>query len=312
MSAFRQLRPISAGRRNPPYPLGPGSPSPPSPPALRYSFRPSASTTTHRRGCSQIRLPERRRRFCWRLLGTADLRLRPLRCTSPRVQRLLAVASGQPTANAIGPWKFLAFFVASALVSSSAQLAFSDDTGIGASGVVYAMFGFHDAHALSLLHVLFDREREEHPTLPHLARRLLCRHSLGHLECGERRPPVRPRLWHARHRPGSPPAAVSRSRSRGYAPSIGRLAVLGPLVDYLDERQSLRCPWSPGLRPSDGALYAPSSHATRRTSGRMKSWRSAGYLEHYEEADADSPKPTNSLPRPVNARSHHHSITSTS
>jgi GlpG protein len=42
----------------------------------------------------------------------------------------------------IGSLQFLAFFLASALVSSSCQLAVSDDTGIGASGVVYALFGF--------------------------------------------------------------------------------------------------------------------------------------------------------------------------
>ncbi|PQO25363.1 hypothetical protein C5Y96_23770 [Blastopirellula marina] len=42
----------------------------------------------------------------------------------------------------IGSLKFLAFFVVAAMVSSSVQLAFSGDTGIGASGVVYAIFGF--------------------------------------------------------------------------------------------------------------------------------------------------------------------------
>ena len=42
----------------------------------------------------------------------------------------------------IGSLKYLAFFVISAFVSSSFQLAASDDTGIGASGVLYAIFGF--------------------------------------------------------------------------------------------------------------------------------------------------------------------------
>lgn len=42
----------------------------------------------------------------------------------------------------IGSLKFLGFFIVSALVSSSFQLAISGDTGIGASGVVYAIFGF--------------------------------------------------------------------------------------------------------------------------------------------------------------------------
>src|SRR5262249_30627858 len=43
---------------------------------------------------------------------------------------------------AIGHVRFLAFFVAAGFVSSSFQLAMSDSTGIGASGVVYAIFGF--------------------------------------------------------------------------------------------------------------------------------------------------------------------------
>ncbi len=41
----------------------------------------------------------------------------------------------------IGSLPFLAFFVVSAFVSSSFQLAVSDETGIGASGVVFAVFG---------------------------------------------------------------------------------------------------------------------------------------------------------------------------
>jgi GlpG protein len=42
----------------------------------------------------------------------------------------------------MGRWKFLVFLIATAFISSAAQLAFSDSTGIGASGVVYALFGF--------------------------------------------------------------------------------------------------------------------------------------------------------------------------
>jgi len=42
----------------------------------------------------------------------------------------------------IGSRLYLAFFVAAAFVSSAFQLAASDTTGIGASGVVYAIFGF--------------------------------------------------------------------------------------------------------------------------------------------------------------------------
>jgi len=49
---------------------------------------------------------------------------------------------GSRLENAIGSLPFLAFFVVAAIVSSSFQLAASDSTGIGASGVVYAIFGF--------------------------------------------------------------------------------------------------------------------------------------------------------------------------
>ena len=49
---------------------------------------------------------------------------------------------GSRLERAIGSLPFLAFFVVSAFVSSSFQLAVSDDTGIGASGVIYAIFGF--------------------------------------------------------------------------------------------------------------------------------------------------------------------------
>jgi GlpG protein len=42
----------------------------------------------------------------------------------------------------IGPLRLLAFFAMSAVVSSGVEFAVSETTGIGASGVVYAMFGF--------------------------------------------------------------------------------------------------------------------------------------------------------------------------
>lgn len=42
----------------------------------------------------------------------------------------------------VGSAKFLAFCVGGGFVSSAFQLAHSDDVGIGASGVVYAVFGF--------------------------------------------------------------------------------------------------------------------------------------------------------------------------
>ncbi len=49
---------------------------------------------------------------------------------------------GSRVERAIGSGWYLLLMLASAIVSSSAQLAFSDTTGIGASGVVYAIFGF--------------------------------------------------------------------------------------------------------------------------------------------------------------------------
>jgi len=51
-------------------------------------------------------------------------------------------ALGRRMETAIGSLAFLGFIVFSATVSSSAELGVSDDTGIGASGVVYAIFGF--------------------------------------------------------------------------------------------------------------------------------------------------------------------------
>lgn len=49
---------------------------------------------------------------------------------------------GSRLEQAIRALPFLCFFIVSAFVSSSFELAVSDDTGIGASGVVYAIFGF--------------------------------------------------------------------------------------------------------------------------------------------------------------------------
>jgi GlpG protein len=42
----------------------------------------------------------------------------------------------------IGSKRYLAFLISAAFVSSAAQVAVSSDTGIGLSGVVYAIFGF--------------------------------------------------------------------------------------------------------------------------------------------------------------------------
>ncbi|WP_035609694.1 rhomboid family intramembrane serine protease [Haloferula sp. BvORR071] len=43
---------------------------------------------------------------------------------------------------AIGWWRFMLFYLAAAFIASAFQLAVSDTTGIGASGAVYAIFGF--------------------------------------------------------------------------------------------------------------------------------------------------------------------------
>jgi membrane associated rhomboid family serine protease len=49
---------------------------------------------------------------------------------------------GSRMERAIGWWRWLAFCLGAAFVSSGAEFAVSDSTGIGASGVVYAIFGF--------------------------------------------------------------------------------------------------------------------------------------------------------------------------
>ncbi|TAL01275.1 MAG: rhomboid family intramembrane serine protease [Verrucomicrobia bacterium] len=49
---------------------------------------------------------------------------------------------GAPLERAVGSVRWLGLFVSAALVSSAAELTVSDTTGIGASGVVYALFGF--------------------------------------------------------------------------------------------------------------------------------------------------------------------------
>ena len=49
---------------------------------------------------------------------------------------------GRILETTIGSTRWLAFFAASAIVSSAAQLAVSGATGIGLSGVIYAVFGF--------------------------------------------------------------------------------------------------------------------------------------------------------------------------
>jgi len=49
---------------------------------------------------------------------------------------------GGPLERIVGPVRFLVLLLASAFVSASIQLSTSDDTGIGASGIAYALFGF--------------------------------------------------------------------------------------------------------------------------------------------------------------------------
>lgn len=49
---------------------------------------------------------------------------------------------GRRLEQATGSWRWLAFFLGAALISSSAELAVGGNTGIGASGLGYALFGF--------------------------------------------------------------------------------------------------------------------------------------------------------------------------
>lgn len=48
---------------------------------------------------------------------------------------------GRPVERLLGPSRLIAFAGAAALISGAAQLAVSDETGIGSSGVGYALFG---------------------------------------------------------------------------------------------------------------------------------------------------------------------------
>src|SRR5438105_15702725 len=67
---------------------------------------------------------------------------RAFRFFAPAVNAYLLWLLGSRLERAIGSLPFLGFFLVAACVSSSFQLAVSDSTGIGASGVVYAIFGF--------------------------------------------------------------------------------------------------------------------------------------------------------------------------
>jgi GlpG protein len=49
---------------------------------------------------------------------------------------------GRVLERRIGSWRYLGFFVAAAWVSSACELAVADETGVGLSGVGYALFGF--------------------------------------------------------------------------------------------------------------------------------------------------------------------------
>jgi GlpG protein len=49
---------------------------------------------------------------------------------------------GRLMENEIGSWRFLVFYLGASIISSTGQLAVSDASGHGASGVLYAVFGF--------------------------------------------------------------------------------------------------------------------------------------------------------------------------
>ena len=49
---------------------------------------------------------------------------------------------GRPLERALGPWRWWLLVLVSAFVSSTCQMAVSDEMGIGISGVIYALFGF--------------------------------------------------------------------------------------------------------------------------------------------------------------------------
>ena len=49
---------------------------------------------------------------------------------------------GRRLEEALGWWRYAMFFLLAAIISSFAQFLVSGHTGIGASGVIYAMFGF--------------------------------------------------------------------------------------------------------------------------------------------------------------------------
>ncbi len=76
--------------------------------------------------------------YWWGLLTSVFLHLEP-------IHLLLNVywfwVLGSPIEKVFGTGKWLLFLIAAAAVSSAAQLAHTDSTGIGASGVGYALFG---------------------------------------------------------------------------------------------------------------------------------------------------------------------------
>jgi Uncharacterized membrane protein (homolog of Drosophila rhomboid) len=82
----------------------------------------------------------------WGLITSAFVHLQPLHIFFNLYWLYLL---GTRMEQVVGSFRYLAFVLLSAVVSSSAQLAFSESTGIGISGVLYAIFGF----------CLFARER---------------------------------------------------------------------------------------------------------------------------------------------------------
>ena len=104
---------------------------------------------------------------------------------------------GRILETTIGSTRWLAFFVASAIVSSAAQLAVSGATGIGLSGVIYAVFGFMWVGQRAYPGFARSPAPADRSALPGLARALHRSHGPRHLERRERgahrRTSVRPR-----------------------------------------------------------------------------------------------------------------------
>ena len=76
------------------------------------------------------------------LLGARHVRVRAFRAWHLAFNMYWLWVLGSRLERAVGSLQYLTFLIVSAFVSSSFQLAASDTTGIGASGMGYAIFGF--------------------------------------------------------------------------------------------------------------------------------------------------------------------------